>query len=257
MNKMIGINHKEFSLANDHLEAVFDIENGSLIALRNKKTGRQHQGRRSLAQSFQMVVPLPERLLNLVDGTQQKSVYVEQSDRSRLTFGWENLRSEHSGTLDIHLKGVVTLDEMGVKFEMEIDNRSPFPVKSFTYPMIGDLRRPALGGNLMRASSFHTSLATQSLYPEFQNERGYWGSEYPIQMVPTPQNAFLLILGEGEGLYVGCHDTSAKERVEFIFQIKPGYGKVGYAPLGDELGGQRVNLEFSAIHFPFVQPGGL
>lgn len=256
MKKTIAKYSDKVSLENDLIRAVFDVETGALVALTNKKTGWEFQGRTALARSFRLVVPLPERLLNVIDGEKQKTADVQKdASGSHLTFLWENLESEHAGALDVRLKGVVPLDDSGLTFEVEIDNRSPYWVESVAYPFIGDLGRPVSGGRLTRASCFHNNMIFKSLYPEFQNERGYWGVEYPIQMVPTPENSFLLILSEDEGIYVGCHDTSAKERVEFAFQLKPGYGKVGYVPPGDEIRGQTVNLEFCAIHFPFVQPG--
>jgi hypothetical protein len=248
--------YRVIALENDQTKAEFDVETGALLALINKETGWKIQDRPALAQSFRLVVPLPEQLLNVIDGVEQEVVYTHKdASRSRLNFIWESLKSKHVGTMDIRLSGVVTLVDEGLRFEMEIENRSPYLVESVAYPFIGDLARPASGGSLTQASCFHTSMIFKSLYPEFQNERGYWGVEFPIQMVPTPENPFLLILSEEEGLYVGHHDTCSKERVEFTFQLKPGYGKVGRVLPGEEYYGQAVNLEFSAVHHPFIQTG--
>ncbi len=239
-------------LENEVQEALFDSATGALVSLRHKPTGWTIEGRPELAQSFEMVVPLPERLLNRVDGRQQ-TVTGLRSEGQRLIFHWARLTSEHGGALEIELTCQVELGADGLSFAAEITNRSPYPVESFAYPYLGDLRRQR--DRLTRAHMVYDSLVLKSLYPDFDNERGYWGTEFPIQSVPAPESPFLLILGAGEGLYAGCHDTAAQERVEFQFRLKLGFGKVGRVPSEETLNGEPVRTEFLVTHFPFVQPG--
>ena len=243
---------QEVALENEELRAVLDPSTGSLLELSNKRTGRQFQGRRKLARSFVMVAPLPERLLHIVDGLKQRVTDLHSSP-DRLEFTWDGLQSEYAGRLDIRLVGSVTLSDAGLTFEMTIRNGSPLRIESVAWPYIGDLKRPA--GELRRADYSYCNLSFTPLAPRFRNERGYWGTEYPIQMVPTPESPWVLILDSQEGLYAGCHDLSAKERIEFTFQLKPGFGRVDEVPPGDEIGGQVVNLEFFPTHLPFVPPG--
>ena len=247
-------NTQTLSLENERLLAVFDARSGALLRLVNKNTDWEIHGRANLARSFCLVVPLPERLLNIIEDVDQSPAAVTHS-ADRLTFEWQSLTSEHGGLLDIRLKNTVTLESSGLTFEMEIDNRSPYPVESAAYPIIGDLTRPATSDTLRRAHLMYCNLNFKSLYPTFDNERGYWGVEYPIQMIPSPESPFVLILGEDEGLYVGCHDTTSKERTEFTFQLKPGQGRVGRVPAQAELAGRPVHIECMTTHFPFVQPG--
>lgn len=240
-------------LENDCMEAALDSANGSLVRLGNKVTGWQLQARSELARSFYLVVPLPERLLNVIDGHTQSSPDVRQNnDDKTLIFTWHNLESVYAGKLDIEVVAAVSLTDNGLAFKMTIHNRSSYPVESVAYPYLADLPRE---GKLTRGHFAYCNMTLKSLYPEFENERGYWGVPHPIQLVPTPESPFVLVLNEQEGLYVGCHDISFKERVEFTFQVKPGYGKVGCLPVQDEIEGQPVSLEFMAMHHPFVQPG--
>lgn len=244
---------QEGVLENELLRAVFDVTTGAVVELSNKQTGRRFQGRRELARSFVMVVPLPERLLHVVDGCQQKTTG-HRSLANRLEFTWDSLQSEHAGRLDIGLVGSVTLGDDGLTFEMAVRNRSPYSIESIAWPYVGDLRRPP-EGEFRCAHYNYCNLSYTPLAPSFPNERGYWGAEYPIQMKPTPESPWVLILDRADGLYAGCHDASAKERVEFTFQLKPGFGRVGEVPPGEEIGGQAVHLEFFPTHLPFVQPG--
>ena len=93
MHKTISKEHKQISLENNFIEAVFNTENGALIAFVNEKNGRQYQGFRSLAQAFQMVIPLPERLLNLVNESQQRTTLIEEEYKSRQIYCVQNSRT--------------------------------------------------------------------------------------------------------------------------------------------------------------------
>ena len=250
-----GAGLKGVTLENDLIRAVFDPATGALLEFSNTQTDRHFQHRRELGRSFVLVAPLPERLLHVIDGLHQIPPKIGKgADGKRLEFAWDGLRSEHAGRLDIRLTAVVELNEWGLVFDMEIENRSSYRVESIAYPYIGDLARPR-SGELRRANYNYCNLSVVPLFPSFENERGYWGTEYPIQMVPTPESPFVLILDDQEGLYAGCHDVSPKERVEFTFQLKPGFGRVGEVPPGDEIGGEKVSIEFFPTHLPFAQPG--
>ena len=242
------------TLENKLIIAEFNRANGALVRLKNKQTGWEIQGRPELAQTFQLVVPLPDKTYHLVHGHHQKLAHIDRDASGyRICFSWKDLRSDYAEDMDIRCWCSATLSEIGLIFEMKIENRSPYTIESVAYPFIGDLSKPNSTDVLTRASCFHTEMTFKSLWPKFQNERGYWGVEYPIQMVPTPENSFLLILSHDEGLYVGLHDTSMQERVEFTFQIKPGHRSADHTLPGKVHYGQPINLEFSAVHHPFIQ----
>jgi len=246
----------EQTLENDLIEAVFDAGTGALLHLINKKTGWDVQKRTELSRSFSMVVPLPDRMFNVIEGTEQQVSQIKKNAQgTELTFVWENVKSEYAGTLNIRLEAKVLLDDSGLAFNMTVDNHCPYRVESIAYPYIGDVHRRPNWKHMWRAKCFHCNLEFNELYPTFRQERGYWGVYYPVQITPTPETPYLMILGPDEGLYIGCHDTTARERVDFTFRLKPGYSRIGRVPPGDTFGGQTVNTEFMAMHLPFVGPG--
>ena len=101
-------------------------------------------------------------------------------------------------------------------------------------------------------------MSKKPLLPEFTNEKGYFGVDHPIQMQPSVGWApFILIDSPRQGLYVGCHQSDAKELVQFVFELKPGYldSTRETAPPGAEISGTPVHMEFSAVHFLFAAPG--
>ena len=64
---------KILHLENDLVSADFNSENGALISYRNKLTGWDVIKRSELGQSFQMLIPLPERRYNNAYGINQKA----------------------------------------------------------------------------------------------------------------------------------------------------------------------------------------
>jgi len=205
-----------------------------------------------------MFAPMPDRHFNPILREKNKLARVTKSaDGKSVELVWNNLESEHAGRLDITFTVRVALDEQGLSFDAEIVNHSGFPVDSVSYPVLGDLAVPAGEKTLTRANLAYAGMQRVPLYPEFPNERGYFGVDYPIQMVPTPGRSFVLVMAEHQGLYAGAHDTSSKELIEWTFELKPGYedSLASRAPATASISGRPVSLVFSATHFPFVAAG--
>jgi hypothetical protein len=247
---------KEYILENAQIQAAFDAQTGALLSLLHKPTGWAIQNRGEACTSFRLFVPLPERLYNMVDGRKQKIAQASfDENKQQILFTWEGLQSEHGGWLDIRLDAAITLNDSGLHFEMDVHNHSQYTVESCAYPYLGSLHKPDDTSEMVRASCNYGALVRKPLYPQFPNERGYWGTEYPIQMVPTPESQFVMVLAKEQGLYIGCHDTSAEERIEFTFRLIPGHGRAGYVPEQNTVAGCPVRIECYAEHLPFVQPG--
>jgi hypothetical protein len=240
------------------LRVSFDRNSGALVGLENRLTGWKIQCRRGLARSFVLFAPMPERHFNpILGGKNALESFTKSPDGKSLTFVWQNLVSEHAGALDITLKGIVTLEENGLTFDSEIINRSSLPINSVSYPIVGDLSVPVGDTTLTRANLAYAGMQRVPLWPEFSNERGYFGVDNPIQMVFTPQRPFVLIEAEKQGLYAGAHDISSRELIEWTFELKPGYENsfARTAPSADSISGVPARLEFSVIHYPFAAPG--
>lgn len=242
-------------LENGHIRLGIDRTTGALVELLDRKTGWAIQGRPALAKAFTAVVPLPGRILNQVDGSAQAVTVEGDPSGTRATVTWRRLVSPHCGAMDITLTADVTLGDAGVSFRMTIENNTDLVLESLCYPYIGDLSLPPTGESLARVKTNYCGVNSESLYPTFRNERGYWGVDYPIKMVPTPVSPLVLVQGEAEGLYIGHHDTEIERRADFTFQLKPGCGREGVVPEGGRIGDQVSNLEVTVTHHSFVQPG--
>jgi len=248
----------DLRLENEWIEAVFDGRSGAMLALTNKKTGWRLQGREKLAMCFRMLVAMPERNNNPVLGEKQILSAVRRSeDGQTLVFTWQHLLTEHGGEVDITFRGTVALAGAQLSFRGEVENRSPYPVEDVSYPCIGDLRSPEPGQPFHRMNPTYIGMQKTSLYPRFMTERGYWGTDEPVQIVSDPYNSFVLACTEKEGLYVGFRETQLKYLVEYAFDLKPGNATTmgQTVPQTDEIGGKPVHLVFRVVHLPFVQPG--
>jgi len=248
----------DISLENHMLEAVFDKETGALLSLVGKKTGWKVQRRRELGLSFRMLVPLPGRRNNQVLGGKQSSPRVESDpDNRQITVTWEGLHSEHGGALDITFSTIITLTDDGLTFEADVRNGCPHTIEAISWPCMGDLSCTPGENRLNWMALNFGNGKSRTLFPNFTSQRGYWGTDYPIQIDPTSSSPFILIDSGREGLYAGYHDTTREHLVQFTFELKPGYERrdKSLIPPTDTVDGHPVHIEFHTTHLPFLSSG--
>ena len=248
-------------LENETLKAVFDQNTGRLVNLVSKSTGWQIQRRGCLSRSFRLGIPVPGRRDNCVYGERQEPCEVEiSSSNKRIVFTWEKLSSECDNNLDIRFKGIVELTEEGLQFTASVENNSPYIVESAYWPYLGDIHAPDEQPELNWMNfNYGGGLIKNSIYPSFNSHKGYWGVDYPMQTYHTIASHFGLMGNDHEGMYVGYHDTTDTHLVNFTFELKPGYENTRYLTYGnvpktDSIGGKPVHIEYSCVHFAFVNP---
>ncbi len=245
-------------LENGSVKAVFNESSGALEQFISKKNGWPIQKLAELGQSFRLDIPLPDQRFNPVYGAEQPSPEVRLArGGKRIRFIWKKVHSKNGGILDIDFIGTIDLTDAGLIFTGEIENRSPHPVETVYWPILGALTRPATTSSFCQIGMDYGGMKELQLFPRFDNQPGYFAIDYPTQMLQTPDTPFSLIAGQDKGLYVGYHDTTASQLVRFMARLKPGY--VGYEfwdsgvnPAGEAFNGQPVQLEFSVVHFPFL-----
>jgi len=251
---------EDIVLENNKIKIVFNSESGAIEKFINKITGWEIQRRDELSLSFSMNVPLPDQRFNPVVGIKQKLVNTDVNEiENKITFTWEKLQSEKGGKLNITFKASAQLTENGIVFSAEVENLTPYVIETIRWPQLGDLAIPNKLVPFDQIGVDYGGMNKFEIYPKFQNEPGYFAVDNPSNWMESPTTPFILLQGEDEGLYVGYHDTTSRDLLQFKTELKPGYVSyelwdTGVNPKTDSIAGQPVRYEFSTIHFPFVNP---
>lgn len=251
------------TLENENLRLEFDSTYATLIRLTAVKTGWEILNRPSLGLSYRLMVPMPGRRNNPVYGEKQIPAAIEVSpDKRTATFTWDGVTSEYGGKHDINIVLKVSLTQRQAVFAMSISNNSQYTVENVYCPYLGDVQHPPEEEWFKTFLYSYATAQEWSLWPTFQNLRGYFGVDYPTQFSPgtqyggSPMSPFILLRGEKQGLYAGICEASA-ELVAWHTELRPGYGSSIDSRVPEEtvIGGKEVSTRFAAVHLPFILPG--
>lgn len=262
---------KTFILKNANLELEFNRHTGALVQVTAVETGWKILDRPQLGLSFRLLVPLradddwhaPAPRNNPVFGEKQPltSLLVTPDQRSAI-LSWDGVTSEAGGPLPIKLTLQVTLTAKQAVFAMTVENRSHLVVENVYCPYLGDVQHPT-GEEWFKTFIYqYASVQEWSLWPTYQNLRGYFGSDYPVQFSPwgagsgAPMSPYILLRGARQGLFVGIN-TPSSELVAWHTELRPGYGSSidSRQPETPVISGLDVATRFAAVHVPYIQPG--
>jgi hypothetical protein len=245
----------EVVLQDEELLVAFDSESGALTRMEHKTTHWIIQRRPALGVSFRLLAPLPGRRDNFVLGQKQKVVEVKKISDNEVHLRWDNLLSERGGTLPIALSAVVTLNKGRLTFSATLDNRSKLTVETVEYPYFGDLNPPADGTPTSVRTMWYGNLDSDEIFPNFRNEKGYWGVDVPTKTFGSHHSMFCLIQAPHEGLYVEMSDPTLPYYLEYTFEQHPGVLHGSLVPKADEISGWPAYQQFRTCHFVFSHPG--
>jgi hypothetical protein len=257
-------------LENDAIHVRFDCVTGALIGLTSKKTGWQVQRRIELGRSFRAYLGRPDSRFNPVEGTLTKLADLQiDQDNLGVRFRWIEFKALSGTVYPIEFSGRVRLVGEQLHFTGQIKNNSDYRLDTITWPIVGDLSIPAGERTLYRENIDYGTLRRTPLFPAMKNERGYWGTNYPMQMEGKGPSApvitgglhfiqrFVLLAAETQGVYLGVHDPTAKQMVCFASELRPGWTDSfhGRCPKDGAISEWPVYLTAEVIHYPFVAEG--
>jgi len=242
---------QQLKLENDHIMAVFDSSNGSLVKLENKKTKWKVIYREQLGQSFAMLVPLSWKRFHYIDGSEQAPPRIEATG-NKITFTWNSLKSKLlDKPLDITFTGIVELTENGLRYSGKvINNDSIHTVEYIGWPYWGEIAIPDTTQRFV-CESMHQ---TKELFPSFANEQGYWGADYPTQSITLPESAFLSIRNDDQGIIGFSEQVVPQELIVASHELIPGWDSNSLNPRLEEMDGQLVRIPFKVNRFTFTSP---
>jgi hypothetical protein len=237
-------------LENEHLLVAINRETGCVDRLESKDMAWKLKGG-----GMRLHVPAPEHRFHYLTEQHGGKPRIA-SDGAQATITWNGFTSERMGKLDIEVTETVRLQGAGVHFSYAIRNGSPAVIESYTYPRLNGLKPAGADKNLRQASWGYSGMGSNSLWPSFGNEVGYFGYDTPAQLRNLGTDTqFLMVLGETRGIYVGYHDAAQKQVVQICFSLLPAFvdsfnsNAGAAAPVADSAVGIDPN------HLCFVQPG--
>jgi hypothetical protein len=242
----------EMILQDSGFLVAFDPVTGALTRMEHKPTNWTVERRPALGASFRMLVPIPGRRANFVLGQKQKAASVQKTSERQVRIVWKDLVSEHGGVLPITLTATVTLTNGKLTFDSTLENRSNCTIETVDYPYFGDLNPPTSNSTVAARTMWYGNLGADQIYPNFGNEKGYWGVDFPIKTFGSHHSNFCLIQAETEGLYVELSDPTLPYYMEFTFEQHPGVVHGAAVPKADEFSGFPVHQEFRICHFVFA-----
>jgi hypothetical protein len=246
---------KEIVIQDDSLLVAFDAGTGALVRMERKSTHWVIERRPELGTSFRMLVPLPKQRSNYVMG-QGQPARVEKVSEHEVRIHWDKLISDHGGVLAIKFTGIVTLNKGELTFNASLENNSALTVETIDYPYLGDFSRPSVNASMQAKTMWYGNLESAELYPNFGNDKGYWGTFTAMKTFDSHRSLFCLIQAPGQGMYVEMKDPYQQYLLQFTFNQNPGVEQSVNAsvPNVDMIDGHAVNLEFRTCHFIFAHP---
>jgi Domain of unknown function (DUF6259) len=262
--------HELLILEDSTLRAAFDAKTGAWIDFQYKPTGWKIQRRAELGQSFRAFAAWQDRLFNPVNGLscQLRRATIDAAAQ-QIDLEWDQLQTSGGIELACHLAAQVRLEHGRLTFSGTLKNLSDATITTLSWPVLGDLCPPDRTDFLNRENLDYGTMKRTPLWPRTGNERGYYGTNYPIQMegkgsmlagIPGayhfPQR-FVLLSARAQGVYIGVHDASAPQMVCFQSELRPGYldSFHGVSPDLSEIGETRVHLTCESVHYPMAAPG--
>ena len=246
-------------LQNDVVKGVFDAETGALVELVNLRSNWNLIKREDLGLSFRMQVPGPGSRATFVNGEGQPAKSAELTDDGKsLVLTWENPKTEDGEALDITLVGRVRVNEQGLVFEMDVENRTDRTIEALAYPCLGGITPEKATGPLYRTRLGILGMWREEIYPHFNNRAGYWGTYYCTDNdCKSTDSPFVMIETGSQGFYVGRHAEDHRNLVGYLFQSKPGHldSHTRLLSPNDTIGGHECSTELMMQQFCYVAPG--
>ncbi|MBV9273140.1 MAG: hypothetical protein JO333_04540, partial [Verrucomicrobia bacterium] len=263
--RIFTLSKKVATIEDEFVEAQFDAETGALIGLKDKQTGWQAQQRSELGRSFRAFFANPQKRFNPVEGNLQKLGALQiDDDRRGIQLRWRE--ESESNSFPFTFNGRVRLQDGRLHFSGELTNLGPYQLETLSWPIIGDFTRPEDATTLVRESLDYGTLRQTPIFPSMKNERGYWGTNHPIQMEGKGPSApvitggihllqrFMLLSADTQGLYFGVHDPTANRMTCFSAELRPGCAD-SYrwrTPAEPTINGLPVYLVTEVIHYLFA-----
>lgn len=251
---------------NQRYRVEFDDRSGAIVGLADKARGHEFISQPRLADSFRLLLPLPELEANYLLGREQPLSAATVDDRGA-TLRWETPLVNAQGAFDVEVTMRVGLTDAAVTFDLEAVNRAAVPLAEAWYPLLGGMMAPGDPAEtrlLLPTAGWGAVHQPFFWFPESMGPGGgVPGSRFPEFLMGYPGGLsmpWVDLYDErlGWGLYLASYDTVARFRT-FRLEMHPGikHNVAGGNWPRPECRDDRFpeGLIASWAHFPYTPPG--
>jgi hypothetical protein len=252
-------------LENDRYRVEVSRANGAITRILDKTGQLELIRERRLAGSFKFTLPLPGKEpwetieANYLVGRDQTLSSCDLQGQT-LTLGWRRLKSRTGEQYDAAATMGISLEGEAVRFNLRIDNHTPYQLGEVFFPMLGGVTglgrqyRELKSTQLVRPAG--AAITTADIFFLFPNLSGL-GDQGPEQFFLYPKDVRepwleLTSPRRRRSVYLGAHDRADRSLVLHL-ELLPGNAETprwdGNWPRREELNGQPAGVLFSFVHF--------
>lgn len=265
MDRVEGTHDKMLKLENELYVVEMDPDHGTIQRVTDKVGGFDLITEPRLAESFRLLVPLPDLHANYIVGRDQ-SLTSSRKTANGIALEWEGPLTSDNGAFDILVTMWVELIGEEIEFRIYVQNNTLHEVAEVWYPILGGMT--GLGGDDQARRS--TMALVPNGYAQWhQNLFRTFGKGYDLG-TPVPEHLFTypsrmsmpwmsLYQPElGRGAYFAAHDLEPRAKT-LRLAMHPGIAhrrEGGDWPMPDEVGGEPMGVVANWAFFPYTRPGG-
>jgi hypothetical protein len=265
-------NRKSIKVENNRYRIEVSRANGAITRILEKAGKLDLIREPRLAGNFKFTLPLPGKEpwetieANYVLGKDQTLSSFDVRGR-KLSLSWRSpLHSRTGRQYDVAAVMGIELEDEAVRFTLQIENRTPYPIGEIFFPTLGgvtglgDTYRELKSTRLVRPAG--TGVAGSDVFFLFKNLSDL-GDQGPEQFYLYPKDLSepwmeLSSAGRRRSVYLGAHDRADRSRVLHL-ELLPGHAQTpredGNWPRREELGGLPAGILISFVDFANHPPG--
>ena len=222
-----------------------------------------------LAESFRLLLPLPDLESNYILSAEQSPPKIEAGDNG-LTARWDGPLCNSQGSFNLAVAVNIELIEEAIQFRITVDNHTAHDLAEIWHAGLGGSMGLGDRKNTKILIPHHGMSAHDDLFQNFPESMGIGGgggmrfpefyAEYPGSLSMPWTDMYNPLLRRG--VYYACHDVVPRMSA-LHFEMHPGMARKrlsGNWPTDDEIAAMEdvypAGVVMHWVHMPYIPPGG-
>lgn len=252
-------------LENKTVRVALDPRSGAIVSFTDKIGGFDLIADARLAESFRLLLPLPDMRANYILGMEQKLSASEKTAKG-LKLHWAGPLRNERGEFDLDVTLWIELVGEEIQFRCEVQNRTPHQLTEVWYAFLGGMRGFGRGDEGRDAELFlprDNKAWRTPIFRDFGNSRGQQlgnlGGEHTYGYPGFMCMPWLSLFHTKQKRALYCAALEETPRVKAIrLSLDPGLAEKradGNWPRPEEVGDLPFGMTMNWVHFPFTKPG--